>query len=345
MTLSELSHALAARGLIAEGQELAVEPGADGSSSPWYVQVMMGVCAWIAGLLLLLFLILALEGILFRGGDHWGLVLVLGAVTCLAAALLYATIDETSAFGNQFALAMSCAGQIGIAVGLGDMGGARTALWGMVVVELVLIAAMRNRLHRVLSCMGAIIAWALATHEILFHELPGIVIWGSASQPEPYQTSLESAVLWLVVWAPVAYATYWLVAHEAHWMAAGRENLLRPVTYGLIAGLSIAPLATHPATFWMSLGFGTTRDFTDGSHGATALWPLLAVFLAMLALALAFAIRNRPLMGVAILFGLLEVSSFYYVLGTTLLIKAIVMMVLGAGLLASARWLATEAKS
>ena len=137
-----------------------------------------------------------------------------------------------------------------------------------------------------------------------------------------------------------------LVAGEgtrAQWMAAGRENVMRPVTHGVIAALSIAPLATHPATFWMSLGLGATRDFTDGSHGVTALWPLLAVFLAMLALALAFAIRARALMGLAILFGLLEVSSFYYVLGTTLLVKSIIMVLLGAGLIASARWLAKGA--
>jgi uncharacterized membrane protein len=91
--------------------------------------------------------------------------------------------------------------------------------------------------------------------------------------------------------------------------------------------------------------FGSsTRDLTDGEVAGTALWPFLSILLALLALALAFAVRNRPLMGVAIIFGLLEVSSFYYVLGTTLLVKSIIMLVLGAALLVSARVLARESR-
>jgi uncharacterized membrane protein len=108
----------------------------------------------------------------------------------------------------------------------------------------------------------------------------------------------------------------------------------------VVAALSVAPLATHPASFWMALGLGSSRELSDGANGVTALWPLLAMFLALLGLALAFAIRNRPLMGLAIIFGLLEISSFYYVLGTTLLMKSMVMAALGVALLAAAHWLA-----
>jgi hypothetical protein len=341
MTLDELSSALTTRGFLAEGQQLSVDAAPQATASPWYVQVMMGACAWFAGLLLLAFVILGVFETLFRGSENWGGVLVIGLVACGAAAALYAAVDETSPFGTQFALSMSWAGQVGIALALGGMGNERTALWGMLIVELALVVVVKNRLHRVLTSVGAVIAWALATHEILFGELPGST---HALPAASYQGSAIAAMLWLVVWAPVAYAAWWLVKHEAQWMAEGREALLRPVTHGVIASLSIAPLGTHPAAFWMSLGLGSTRDFTDGSYGATALWPLLAVMLAMLSLALAFAIRNRPLIGLAIVFGLLEVSCFYYVLGTTLLVKSIVMIVLGAALMASAHRLATESK-
>ena len=127
-------------------------------------------------------------------------------------------------------------------------------------------------------------------------------------------------------------------------MAEGRDTLLRPVTHGLIAALAMAPLATHPASFWMALGMGSAHVLTDGAPASTALWPLLSIFLALLSLALAYALRNRPLMGIAIVFALLEVSAFYYVLGTTLLVKSIIMLVLGALLLGSARFLSTESK-
>jgi uncharacterized membrane protein len=72
---------------------------------------------------------------------------------------------------------------------------------------------------------------------------------------------------------------------------------------------------------------------------------MLAMLLAMLGLALAFAVRNAPLMGLAIVFGLLELGSFYYVLGTSLLVKSVLMAAMGMVLLGSAQWLAQEAKA
>lgn len=341
MTLPELSAALASRGLIAE-DSLSIAPGPPGNISPWYVQVMMGACAWIAGLLLLAFMMVGLESVIFRGHEDWGVVLFLSICACASAAFLYARMGGNSSFGDQFALALSCAGQAGIAVSIGSMANERTALWAMILVEVALIFAMRSRLHRILSSFAAVMAWALATHEIFFRELPGIR-WG-AERAAVYQTSLLLVLLWLVVWVPIAYGAYRLAAGEARWMAEGRDALLRPVTHGLVASLAIAPLVSHPATFWMALGLGVSRNLTDGALGATALWPLLSMFLALLALALAFTLRSRSLMGLAMVFGLLEVSAFYYVLGTTLLIKSIIMLVMGGGLLASARWLAREAK-
>ena len=52
MTLAELSAGLASRGLLAEDRPLTLDGIAQRNSSPWYVQAMVGVCAWIAGLLL-----------------------------------------------------------------------------------------------------------------------------------------------------------------------------------------------------------------------------------------------------------------------------------------------------
>jgi len=59
--------------------------------------------------------------------------------------------------------------------------------------------------------------------------------------------------------------------------------------------------------------------------------------MALFSLALSFTLRTRALMGVAIVFSLLELSAFYYVLGTTLLIKSIIMLATGAASLVSAR--------
>lgn len=328
MTSEELSEALA-----------KVAPGAAENPSPWYVQVMLGVCAWIAGLLLLLFLVLTVMA--GSHGEAWGVVLTLGVMACAGSALIYRAVNEASAFGSQFALAMSIAGQTGITVGLGGLAGPRAALWGLLAVEIGMIFAVRNRLHRVLVTGLAVMAWALAMHDVLFHDLPGASLFRSGHDVV-YDTSALPVALWIGIWAPIAYGAFWLVRNEVQWMADGRDRLLRPVTQGLIGGLAIAPLATHPSTFWTALGMGPARILTDGSAQATALWPLLAMFLAILSLALAFTLQNRALMGLAILFALLEIGGFYYVLGTTLLVKSLIMIALGVALLGVAQVFAKE---
>jgi hypothetical protein len=331
MTASELYSALAVRGLVSESQTPLTEPDSQANVPPWHVQVLIGFSAWLAGLLLLVFIVAELQDVLFRDSS-WTILIVIGVCACIAAVALYATLGARSQFAGQLALAVSFAGQLAIAGGLAEMEGPRTAFWGMLFVEVALVFVMRNRLHRFLSSLGAVIAWALAMHQAIFGDLP----WTAAYEPAPRGFRLlVSLVLWLLVWAPVAFASVWLVRKEAWWMARSRETVLRPITHGLIASLSIAPLALQPSAFWFGLGFHSTRDL---EAGWVALWPLLAALLALLALALAFALRNRPLMGLAIVFALVEVSCFYYTLGTTLLIKSIVMLLLGAGLLAAAQW-------
>jgi len=321
-----LYSALAARGLISESQEPPVNREWDAHASPWYVQVLVGFSAWLAGLLLFAFIILELGDTLFRS-ESWGTLLAIGVIACAAAAGLYATLGSRIQFAEQFALATSIAGQCAIALGLGEKEGERAVFWGMLALEIVLVLVMKNRLHRFLSSLGAVSAWVMAMHQAIFGDLP----WSGWYVPAPRGSQLPiSILLWLLVWAPVAFAAIWLVRVEASWMARGRDAMLRPVTYGLIAALSIAPLASQPGSFWFVLGFHS-RSEVDA--GWVALWPLLAALLALVALALGFALRNRPLLGLAILFGLLEVSCFYYVMGATLLVKSIVMLLLGAGLL------------
>jgi uncharacterized membrane protein len=328
MTASELYGALAARGLIPAQQKPPTEAELGTNVAPWYVQGLTGLSAWLAGLLLFAFIIFELRDVLLRD-ESWTILIAIGAGGCVAAAVLYATIGAKGQFAGQFALAVSFAGQFAIAAGLAEKGRARAAFWGMLVVEIVLILVMKNRLHRFLSTLFAVIAWALAMHEAIFGDF---VRYSTDLEAVQGYRVLFSVLLWMLVWAPVAFGAIWLVRREASWMARGREATLLPVTNGLIAALSIAPMAMHPTTFWLALRV-STAEFEP--HWA-ALWPLLAALLALLPLALAFAVRSNGLMGTAIVFALVEVSCFYYILGTTLLIKSVIMLLLGAVLLLAA---------
>jgi len=76
--------------------------------------------------------------------------------------------------------------------------------------------------------------------------------------------------------------------------------------------------------------------------GWFAIWPLLSALAALGALAAAFALGSRGLMGICILAALVHMSHFYYAMGTTLLVKALIMMVMGVACLVGARYLPRE---
>jgi hypothetical protein len=327
MTLDELAGELATRNLIDPEQQLVVQ--SEESVSPWYVQAMMGFCAWIAGFLLAVVLI---ETFL-NDHVHWDL-LVLSVLLCALAAVVYRATKPPGVFLEQFALAISIAGQLGFLVAVGAMSkSARPVLRAAVALEIAMVALMRNRLHRAISSTAAVIAWALAIPELAF---PKQVFGFSHEALAESNSAVLQILLWLLVWCPVALGACWLVRKEAAWMSAGRDELCRPMIHGLLAALAIAPLATHPVEFWLAMGMNT-GVMASGSPSAIPLWPFMAALLALLSLGLAFELRSRALMGVAIVFSLLELSAFYYVLGTTLLIKSVIMLVMGVALLASAR--------
>jgi uncharacterized membrane protein len=322
MTFEELHHALAERQLISVSEPL-VEPAAETHASPWFVQAFAGAAAWIAGILLLAFLAIEIGDALAKRPG--GFLLILGILCCFGSSILYATLSERSRFADQFALAMSFAGQFGIAFDLGEHFGAKGVLWGMLAVEALLVVGIGNQLHRFLSTVGVVLAWALAMHQALFGDFTKAA--GAASE-----SGTLSVLGWLLVWTPVLVAAWWLVRHEPEWMARGWEMRVRPIVHGLIAALAIAPLAMHPVTFWNSL-LGL-----QGTPTSAALWPLLAALLALPTIALAFALRHRALLGLAILFGLLEISSFYYLLGVSLLVKSLLMISIGAILFLAGQW-------
>jgi uncharacterized membrane protein len=193
-----------------------------------------------------------------------------------------------------------------------------------------------NRFHRFLSTLAAVVFWAFAVDELLLKDSWAFAL-RSSQTPQGPDVPLSLA-LWLVVWTPVIVGAWWLAKNESTWMAQGLEGLLRPLVNGLIAALAMVPLALLPNVFWIGLVLGWRGSIRD-ANSLLAPWPLFGAVLALFSLALAFTFRNRPLMGLAVIFALLEISSFYYVLEVSLLMKSLIMILLGALLLAGARLL------
>jgi hypothetical protein len=322
-TTTELHDALVTRGLTETTAPVAESGANPATARPWYIGLLLGVSGWLAGLFLLGFV-----GLLFRP-DTPAAAGLAGAVLLASAWGLYMA-DREGAFVAQLALALSIAGQclllFALNHGAHGIGGiAASAL----LLQAVLALLMPNPLHRALSAFFATIAWALTVRFALFGEPE---FWHGDRERA---VSLGSSLIgWALAWLPVGAGIALLIRHEAGWIARGRAGALRPVLTGLIIGLAFATLASQPFESFRWWGGG------EVAQGWLALWPLLSAGAALAAVAAAFALGQRALLGAGALAALLHVSHFYYALGTGLLLKSLLMLAMGAAMLLAARALA-----
>lgn len=332
MSLSahDLTTALRERGLLGQDDTTPAEGDAPPAHErPLAIGLLLGASGWVAGLFMLGFV-----AMLFHP-DEPVTAAISGAVLLAAAwGLFKVDGDGTQVFVAQLGLTFSIAGQCLMLFALADDS---RGIAGVSAAALVLQAAlawlMPNRLHRTLSTLFALIAWALLVRFGLFGEPD---FWRSSSDAQAHISVAAALGAWLLAWLPIVALLGWLIRSEAQWMASRRQALLRPIISGLIVGLALATLASHPLESFRLFGGDTPNT------GGLALWPLLSAFGALAALAAAFALRQRGLMALCIVAALLHLSNFYYALGTTLLVKSLLMLAMGAAALLAARALRTK---
>ncbi|HKB81689.1 MAG TPA: DUF4401 domain-containing protein [Burkholderiales bacterium] len=328
--------------------------------TPWYIRTMLGIAGWIGAMFLLGFVGAAFSIVMKSAGSG----LAAGALLCAAATFMFRARPNGDFF-NQFALAVSIAGQALICVGFGQLFTTQIALVAFLValLEAGLFFLIPNFLHRVLSVAAGAGSLVIA-----------LSIWGFY----PY----TQAVVF------VAFAWAWL--NEFRFPDRGAE--LRALGYGLTL-LVIAELVTHSSmdwwrSAWMGRGemalIGGALGFWIGAAlvGAItiwAAWTLLvrqgvdiakgpglaalggAVLVALISikapglgvtvtiLLLGYANGNRVLAGLGILALVAYWSYYYYSLEITLLQKSAVLFSAGIVLIAARqamrrRWPVGEGK-
>jgi hypothetical protein len=317
ISTAELADELLRRRLI-ESASTTPDPSND---RPWYISVVLGFSGWLAGIFALGCIVLLFEPDSPAGFALEGLPLLLGAFGLYAA-------DRSGAFFDQLALALSIAGQLALAwaaVDAIDSPAATAALVALMQVTLVFV--MPNALAKVLATIFACCAWALtirfawwdpsrfsgSTHEILW---------------------IQALLGWFVVWIPIMVAVHKLIQTEREWMMSDLRRLARPALNGLLVSLAVVTLASGPNADFLFGG-----DVGQTGTNWIALWPLLGLGGALFAAFCAFRLRSRALIGVSIAGALLHVAQFYYFLGTTLLMKSVIMLGVGAAALVAAQWL------
>lgn len=301
-------------------------PPPDGHGDrPWFIALLQGLAGWLAGIFLLVFL-----GLIFKP-DERASILILGALLLLAAWLIYRA-DREAVFFDQFALALSIAGQFAVGWGVidDDFEGLRLAAT-LLVLQVGIWLVMPNQTARTLAALFATIAWVYTVRFLLQPAQSGEELFGFAHGNEKVMRLGAWTVPggWLLTWAPLLAAAGWLIHREAFCMASALRDFARPALIGLLLGLALGGIATEPIAF-LVLGSETWGL----RFSWWALFPLLSIALALFAVYGAFRIRSAGLLGFGILAALVHLSRFYYLYGTTLLWKSVIMLSVGAAFLA-----------
>jgi hypothetical protein len=296
---------------------------ADTADRPWFVSLLQGVAGWLAGIFLLVFL-----GLVFKP-ESGPVLFGLGAMLLVAAWFMYHA-DRHGAFLDQLALAISIAGQISVAASvLKDHYSALGASVTVLVLQVFVLLIMPNRIAKTLAALFATTAWIYTVRFLVRPDNVESMFFEErfAGAPDTFG-AWTLPVGWLLTWIPLLAFAAWLILREPQWMAGGLRRLARPLLTGLLLGLSVGAIVAEPFTV---LILGT--ELWGRGIDWLAIFPLLSIALALFAAYGAFRVRSSGLLGFAIFAALLHLARFYYLYGTTLLWKSVIMLCVGAALL------------
>jgi hypothetical protein len=320
-------------GAAARLGEILAEAAAPGT--PWFVRALVGVSAWLAALLLIIFFSMARIVTSKESALVAGLLLLAGAVWLRRAAL--------GDFARQLALAASLAAQALVIGAFGGYGHSMAvAAAAAIVLQALLIQLYPDKLHRLLSVLIAVggarvllVEWQVpgAVHGLTAALSTGIVAWwwseahltagrmADAFRPLGFGLVLALFALLLPSTLPpglqhelrlLAYPHPWLSA-----LAAGAVLLVLVWRLLAEAGLSRAGVTALAV-------YGTILLFMVPALQAPGLPAVLLVLL------LGFRRGERLLMGLALAFFAVFLGAYYYHLPVSLLAKSLTLA--GSGL-------------
>ena len=313
--------------------------------SPWYVKVLLGFSGWLAALFLLGFIGAAFAVIVESKAVSFitGCAMIAGAFYLLHA--------EKNEFVEHLALAVSLAGQALVVSAFSDLFQDYEILaWALVVViEVLLAVIMPHFVHRVFSSVATAVAFYMFLFTVGAHYLfTGIVLFGGAW-------------LWLNEFSsPAQISKFRAIAY-------GQILALIPIKGTLLFGYGSLGWSEYhkQAQLWLKPWMG---EVLTAAVLLYVVWEILkrngqpingkiaivtfigTLFLAFVSIEaqgitigiviilIGFAGSNRVLLGLGIVSLLFYISSYYYLLDTTLLVKAQILLAVGVVLLLF-RWI------
>ena len=307
--------------------------------SPWYIRLLVGIGGWLAAIFILGFIGTGFA-IVFRSEEFGS---VIGILMALASYIMLRSFNRND-FAEQFALAVSFAGQAVFALGLFKIfrGESGTAYLLFALFQAALAWFMPSSVHRIWSSFAAAIAlnFGLSVFHV-FYIQTGIFL-------------ALAALIWL---------------HEYRWFTWRR--MLNPIAYGLtLALIYIQAIGSHYHYLLFRLISGSRKlekfwfqpwmgELLCGVVAVLVVWKLLERYrkpllgrtsiiaflvtlmviaasfkaggltVGLVILLLGFANGNAVLTSLGVVFLLYFISSYYYLLQSTLLQKSGTLLVLG----------------
>ncbi|AOB29543.1 hypothetical protein AKI39_00885 [Bordetella sp. H567] len=206
------------------------------AATPWYVQGLLGLSAWIATLLLLLFLVVS--GIV----QTTSAALVLGLVLCAAGVAVARGAQQL--FWRQCATALAFSGQILVTAGLSVSNSpAGSALLILVLAAAVYVLAPDAILRFLSGVMIALSLFILTSFSAgTQHLYEHVLTWMDADM-----------VRGLAVWLPACVGAAWLAAAAflvRERMSAARRDALQPLAWAFALASQLAALQATGVPVW-----------------------------------------------------------------------------------------------
>lgn len=320
------------------------QPVTDATGSPWYVMVLLAFSGWLAAIFILGFIGAGLSFV-FDSSVAAGFIgfLMLGA----AFGLLQVSANE---FVEHLGLAISLAGQALIVYAILDtVDYDEPGAWLLIgIMQLLLTVIMPSFVHRVFSTFVGVFAFSMLLYEMRVpYFTGGLVLLGVAlcwfnEFNFPQFMKPIRAIGYGLTLALILYKGMLLFGKEIF----GRRFLEKYLGFWgqEWLGETIIAVVTLYAVWRILHRYGhAIRDrLSITALLATLLvcvvsFKVQGITVGMLILCLGFLGSNRVLLGLGIISLLVYISSYYYLLDTTLLYKSIHLLVVGSVLL-GVRW-------
>ena len=312
--------------------------------SPWYIQFMQSVGAWIASLFILGFTV-TFFGLVYDELDT-GFAFVIGVIYNLIAIMIYRTNVHSQLFANQLALSINLCGLMSLAYGLTAWFEPNTGVYWHLCVALILFInwlVIEHYSHQVivsfllLVCGGAI-AYELGWFEFVAPVLcvGYSVIWLNLGKFNRHFAKLHAlgymlAVCLVLVQIPLLmqHSDFERISELA--TVSSNSNIIAVVSALLIAGVVIYHILKSLEIPLMSKQGGFCLI-------ALALVALLSIEMtglltALLILIVGFYVAEKLLFTLGVIGVLSFISWYYYSLQQPLLDKSIWLAALGVVLL------------